>query len=282
MFFDTTEEKSHKPRLVILDMSFALKTSIAVHPDFYHEGVYTGGFYGFMKQVCSCMTTLKADSLIICKDTPPYERKKRFPDYKGNRVRSTDAETALKYEQTNKQIEEFLTYSNIPVWSVQGAEADDLIARVVMEKHKDFDKVIAKSSDGDLKQLFVYPNFYMHKKKDLYGLKEFKQEYPDLEPADMVKMDALIGTHNNVDGIPKVGPKTALKILSDPKKYKDLLKENAALLERNEDLIQIPDPRIEYPEVPAIPRVAFKSRKIIKQFDNLGIKYEPMYIKAFG
>lgn len=280
MFFE--DHNKSKPRLVILDMSFALKTSIAVHPDFTHEGVYTGGFFGFVKQVCSCMTTLKADSLIICKDTPPYERKKRFPDYKANRVRSTDEEMNLKYKHTNEQIEEFLSCTNIPVWGVPGAEADDLIAKIVAEKHKDYDKVIAKSSDGDLKQLFAYENFYMQKQKVLYGRSNFEQDYPGLSPEDMIKLDALTGTHNNVNGISKVGPKTALKIILDPKKYATLLEENSDLIDRNMDLIQIPDARVDYEPVPEIPLVSFKSRKIIKIFDKLGIKYEPMYIKAFG
>lgn len=280
MFFE--DQNKPKPRLVVLDMSFALKTSIAVHPDFTHEGLYTGGFFGFVKQLCSCVITLKADSIIICKDTPPYARKKRYPEYKINRIKEKDPEILRKYKESKEQIQELLSYTNIPVWEVKGAEADDLIAQVVINKHNDYDKVVVKSSDGDLKQLFTFPNFYMQKKTGSYGRKDFEKEYPGLEPADMVMLDALIGTHNNVTGIPKVGIKTAMKIITDPKKYKDLLDENDVLIKRNMNLIEIPDHTIEYPEVPEIPLVSFQSRKIVKLFDRLGVKYEPMYIKAFG
>jgi 5'-3' exonuclease len=274
-----------KGTLVVLDLSYATKIAVAVHPDFTFQGTYTGGFYGFLKQVVSSVLTLEAETIVICKDTPPYARKKRYPEYKGDRKKDYDEEIIKKYNDTKALIEEFLFYTNIPVWSVEGAEADDLIAVLTAYYHTKFEKIVTKSTDGDLKQLLVYDNFYFHKERDkikkLYGQEDFKEEYPNIDPSEWVKVESLVGTHNNVTGIDRVGIKTAIKILRDPQKFRDTMKEHKALYERNLGLITIPDPNIDYPEIPELFPTTFQERKIIKLMNRCGIEYQPMFIKAF-
>lgn len=115
-------------------------------------------------------------------------------------------------------------------------ECDDVIATYVMKHAKSGDSCFVVSSDSDFIQLHNVCDFTLYnpvKKKEI--------EKPDY---DYVTWKALRGdATDNIPGIPGVGDKTALKLVKNPEKLKEFLKDNTkrAIFDRNVNLIRLVD-----------------------------------------
>ncbi len=101
-----------------------------------------------------------------------------------------------------------------PVLTVPGVEADDVIGTLACMASSQGIEVIISSGDKDLSQLvdqhITVIDTMNNKRRDLAGVEaEF-----GVPPALMVDYQALVGdTVDNVPGVPKCGPKTAVKWL---------------------------------------------------------------------
>lgn len=104
--------------------------------------------------------------MVICCDDRRYWRKEAFPHYKVNRKKSRDSsgfDWSSIFEALNQikqEVAEFLPY---PVIEVSGAEADDVIASLVLWEHtKTFPEsptpIMILSGDHDFQQLQRYPD----------------------------------------------------------------------------------------------------------------------------
>ncbi|BBD09754.1 DNA polymerase I [Desulfovibrio ferrophilus] len=105
-----------------------------------------------------------------------------------------------------------------------GNEADDCIASLAA-RFKNERPVVIVGADKDLKQCLderVYLWDPGSKADKLTGLAEFREE-TGMEPDQWPDFQALIGdSADNIPGIPKVGPKTAQKIMADSPTLEDL------------------------------------------------------------
>jgi 5'-3' exonuclease len=115
-------------------------------------------------------------------------------------------------------------------------ECDDVIATYVIKHFKKGDECFVISSDSDFIQLHNICNFTLYnpvKKKEIP-----KPDY------DYVAWKALRGDPtDNIPGIPRVGDKTALKLVNDEKLLREFLnKQNhQKIFEKNVDLIRLVD-----------------------------------------
>jgi DNA polymerase-1 len=259
--------------LLLIDFNNVMFQSIAVHQHFTHEEYFTGGIYGFVIQMAKLCSQYEPKHIIVCDDRPPYERKKRFPEYKANRARNEDPDFGFKISDSRKHIEEFCSLLNIPVWGIKGLECDDLTAHACIQLHDKFDRIIIKSNDDDAKQMLIYDNVFFFKQKELYGQAEFLSEFPGCTPEMWLLVKALTGTHNAVPGIKGVGDKTAIKILNDSAKLDKYQKEHADMIARNLQLIELPCPFLPVTEEIPLTEQTYKHREMIKFMDKLGIDY---------
>jgi 5'-3' exonuclease len=146
---------------------------------------------------------------------------KLYPEYKQNdRDRSEDF-----YEQCGA-FESLVRCLGIPVFNVNGVEADDLIAVSSFDCAKRYNVVYIVSSDHDFFQL-------LRKKikvfDDLHNrtitTSNFKDFYPGLKPIDLIGVKAIAGdASDNIKGIPNVGKGTALQVLEKIGGVKGLIK----------------------------------------------------------
>ena len=132
----------------------------------------------------------KPDYLVITRDAPVKTiRHETFPEYKANRKKMDDD---FKHQiPVTKQIVEEL---GIPFMTVDGYEADDIIASLV-RKYKDENDIIIDiySSDKDLKQLLERNVFEVDPIKGTRtDTKLFMQEFL-FEPQYILDYLALIG-----------------------------------------------------------------------------------------
>jgi DNA polymerase-1 len=259
--------------LLLVDFNNVMFQSIAVHQHFTHEDYFTGGIYGWAVQIAKLTSQYDPEYIVVCDDAPPYERKKRFPEYKGNRVKNEDPDFWFKMQDSRRHITEFCELLNIPIWSIPGLECDDLTAHACIELHDKFDRIIIKSNDDDAKQMLIYDNVFFFKQKALYGQKEFLEEFPGCTPEMWLLVKALTGTHNAVPGIKGVGDKTAIKILNDPVKLEKYQKDFEQMIERNLQLIELPCPFLPVTEDVPLVKQKYNHREMVKFMNKLGIDY---------
>ena len=109
----------------------------------------------------------------------------------------------------------------MPVVEIPDVEADDVIATLAVMGAKKGIPMIISSLDKDLMQLVEDPlvkmvNTMNNKVYDVAGVQEKFGVHPD----QIIDYLALVGdTSDNIPGVPKVGPKTAVKWLNE---FKDL------------------------------------------------------------
>jgi DNA polymerase-1 len=275
--------------LLIVDFANTVIRSLAVHQELTSpHGEPTGGLFGFIGQIANKLTTFRPHHVLVCKDAPPYLRKQHYPDYKANRKKSGDSEKSdLFFAAMNvsfRQVNEALQFLDIPTWSIEGLEADDLIASFVINSTEEYDKICILSNDDDLFQLLEFDNVVLIKKNEEFGKAQFKELYPTIEPKDWVEVTALAGTHNGVAGIPRVGIKTAIKILNDEKKLAKVFDEHFNLIKRNVSLIELPYCRYldSWYTLPTLTTPRINETQLIRLLDNYGIRYHTYFMEAFS
>ncbi len=145
----------------------------------------------------------------------PTFRHEEFPEYKANRDEPPE-ELEFNIPYVIKIVEAF----NIPLFGVQGYEADDLIGTLAWKAPEDFD-VYMMTPDKDYSQLvkdhvFLYKPAFMGKGVDILGPKEVLEKWQIKRIDQVVDMLGLQGDSvDNIPGIPGVGEKTAQKLLAE-------------------------------------------------------------------
>lgn len=267
--------------LGLVDFSNTLYKSIHVHKHLSHNGVFTGGLYGVVGQLATVVSATKARHVLVCCDRKPYFRKDKFPEYKAGR--KSDPEIAKMASVATKQVEGFLEAAGISMWAVKGYEADDLIYTAAYKYRNRFDRVVVRSSDSDLFQMFEIGGrasieFSRQPGKDYYSKKSFIEEF-DAEGLDWAWVTALAGSHNAVPGISGVGIKTAVKILKQGKLV-DYFKKYP-FIRLNYEVCKLPydDAILLAPTPSVVPKLRY--RTAIKYLQGFGIKLTGAMSSAF-
>ena len=135
--------------------------------------------------------------VIIACDNRRYWRREIFPHYKASRKKNRAAsghDWNSIFECLHKIKEELKEYSPYKVIDVDGAEADDIIASLVM-KYSPHQKIMILSSDKDFAQLQKFPSV------DQYSpiLKRYIKE-----PLPHVQLKQMIIRGDKGDGVPNI------------------------------------------------------------------------------
>lgn len=226
-----------------VDLSYQCYRATAAHQGLTSGRHFTGGLYGFFVSVAKAIRETQATDLIICQDMKPYVRSREYPEYKAGRSSKSDPELKSMHLHSMVLIREVLGDLGFPIWGLQGFESDDLIGHLVATRRSRFHRIYAMSNDSDLFQLLKFPNFSIYV-KDIHTVwtsDRLKREL-DLTPDQFMLATALQGTHNAVEGIPKVGEITSRKAARDPGLLRSLRDAHGPLIDRNLRLIKLPHP----------------------------------------
>jgi len=228
-----------KKTLVLLDVHAIVHRAYHALPDFAtSSGEPTGALYGLSTMLLKIISDLKPDYIIACYDLPkPTYRHEAYKDYKAGRAKADDELVS----QLKKSYEIFKAL-NIPVYSKEGFEADDMIGTITEKgkKIKNLDIVIA-SGDMDTLQLVsgdkvrVYTLKKGIKDTIIYNEEAVKERFgfgPELLP----DYKGLRGDpSDNIIGIKGIGEKTATDLIinfgSIEDIYKAIKKDKNKLLE---------------------------------------------------
>ena len=135
-----------------------------------------------------------------------------YADYKANRPPMPE-----DLREQLSPLKEICNAMGMPVIEIPKVEADDVIATLAVMGSKQGMHIVISSLDKDLMQLVEDPlvkmmNTMNNKIYDVAGV----EEKFGVHPNQIVDYLAIVGdTSDNIPGVPKVGPKTAVKWLSE-------------------------------------------------------------------
>lgn len=155
--------------------------------------------------------SLDPEEILVAWDAGYTFRKSVLPEYKSNRPISTS-----EIPGYSSEFAELLNHSGIYQRFVAGWEADDLIGRASRAKVDEGVTTYILSGDKDLMQL-VTDSVHIIRLPDLNPLTPYDVEVKmGVKPEHLRYYLALVGdSSDNVKGVPGVGPKKAVKMLSE-------------------------------------------------------------------
>lgn len=266
-----------KPTLLAIDVSYQTYRAAAAHPMLSHEGAFTGGLYGFLTTLAKQIRETQATRVVACFDVKPYRRSLIYPQYKLLRKKNADEELLLAFQESLPMVTEVLSLIGVPLMKYEGFESDDCIGALVVHHRSRYATIYAASNDSDLYQLLRCPTFKVIR-KDINDV--MTGEKLGVTPEEHMMASALTGTHNDIEGIPNVGPVTALKALRDPALMRKLRERWDEVIERNLKLIKLPHP--EFPRIaPPAPSAGFYSRDLYKFCARYDIQVTKAMLDAF-
>lgn len=206
-------------RLLICDTNALFHRSRAALCRAMGEMVTSYGFpvtgtYGTLNALFSVIEKYEIDSVIPVYDSGGNWRKKESETYKANRQPSDIAHRA----DMNLLIQDVLPALGFTPIGSQGYEADDVIATIARNSPA-YGEIYILTCDKDLLQL-VNPRvkvilFSSSKKIELVDEEGVVRIF-GVQPSEVKYFKALAGdSSDNVSGIAGVGPKTAVKIITE-------------------------------------------------------------------
>lgn len=201
-----------KPFILIDCSSYLYRAFYALPPLTNSKGQQTGAIYGVINMVRRLLKDYQPDHIAIVFDAPG----KTFRDELFEQYKATRQETPPEIFSQFPYLKKILEFMGLPVLQIEGVEADDVIATLaLMAKNQGFpvlistgDKDIAQIVDDQITLINTMTNTILNRQGVINKF--------GLPPERIVDYLALIGDSvDNIPGIPKVGPKTAVKWLQD-------------------------------------------------------------------
>jgi DNA polymerase-1 len=280
-------EDSAPARLLLLDgHSLAYRAFFALPVENFSTstGQPTNAVFGFTSMLINLLRDEAPTHLAVAFDVSRQTfRAEAYPDYKANR-----SATPEPFKGQVSLIQEVLAALRIPVLSVDGFEADDVIATLTKQATRYGMRVLICTGDRDALQLVNDAVTVLYPRKGVSELTRFTPEEVQLKygltPAQYPDFAALRGDpSDNLPGIPGVGEKTAAKWIREygsldalvdrvgevKGKVGDGLRENLGSVLRNSQLTKlISDVPLDL-GVSELGRLAWDRDEVHQLFDNL-------------
>ena len=225
-----------------------------------NDEMRVGVIFGFLNQVLTIAEKFNTNKFIFSWDSRKNRRRILFPEYKIGRRKANDERTPeeiaelnmmfMQFDQLRTEILPFLGFSNII--RKTGFESDDVIANFIRQQNEEEMSIHVISSDEDLWQL-IQRNVlqYAPKSGKTMVRSKFIKEW-GIEPEQWGLVKAIAGCPSDeVPGIEKVGPKTAVKYLlgqlKETTKTFKAIEAGKDIIERNKPLVILPFEEFEVP-----------------------------------
>lgn len=213
------------------------------------EGLITNAVYGFLNIFLKFFDEEKPDKIVVAFDLKePTFRHEMYKEYKGNRKSMPD-----DLRPQIPLLKEVLEKMNIPICSIAGYEADDILGTLAKKAENQGLEAVIISGDRDLLQIAsekitiripktkagqtVVESYKAKDVIDLYGV----------TPIEYIDVKALMGdASDNIPGVPSIGEKTALKIIQEYKNIETAIEnaENIKPKKASENIVEFSEQAI--------------------------------------
>lgn len=210
------------------------------NPRVTSKGLNTSAVFGFLLALREVLQKQKPTHIGVVFDThEPTFRHKIFTEYKANRdATPEDIRNAVPY------IRRLVEAYRIPILECPGYEADDVIGTLAKKASAKGFETYMMTPDKDFAQL-VSENIYMFKpsrsgnESVRWGVDEIRQEFSVSDPVQVIDILALMGdTADNIPGAPGVGPKTAMKLISEYGSVEEVFRNSGNLKGKLKETIE--------------------------------------------
>lgn len=210
-----------KKKLVIIDGSSLLyRAFFALPPTMTSpDGTPTNAIYGFLRMLLGLYRDLDPEYMAVTFDKDRHTfRTDIFADYKATR-KPAPPELIPQFDL----ILDVLSVLGVAVYSIPGYEGDDILGTLSARYEKELPVDIV-TGDRDALQLSSSRTTVLLTQKGITHMAvmtpEAIYEKYHITPSQVIDMKALMGdTADNIPGVPGIGEKTALGLLTE---YRDL------------------------------------------------------------
>jgi DNA polymerase-1 len=198
--------------LYLVDLSsYVFRAYHAIAPLSNTKGEPTHATYGTVAMLQKLVGERRPSYLAVAMDSK--KRTFRHELYSGYKATRTERppDLTVQMERSREIVEAY----RIPIFQIDGVEADDLIATAVRLATKAGLFVVIVGADKDLMQLLGERVVMWDTMRDkTYGPPEVVEKF-GVGPPKLRDLLALVGdTSDNIPGVPSVGPKTAADLLT--------------------------------------------------------------------
>ena len=236
-------QENQNKRLFLLDayaLIFRAYYAFIRNPRITSKGLNTSAVFGFLLALEEVLQKQKPSHIAVVFDTSaPTFRHEMFSDYKANRDETPeDIRKAIPY--IKRLIEAF----RIPVIACPGFEADDIIGTLARKASEHGFTTYMMTPDKDFAQLVTDKVFMFKPSKSgseaaVWGIDEIRKEFSVKDPEQVIDILALMGdSADNIPGAPGVGPKTAIKLISEYGSIEELFRNTADLKGKLREIIE--------------------------------------------
>lgn len=221
------------------------------NPRINSKGMNTSAVFGFLLTLEELLQKQKPTHIAVAFDPPtPTFRHEMFEAYKANRdATPEDIKLSVPY------IKSILEAYRIPVLEVPGYEADDVIGTMAWKASDRGILTYMMTPDKDFAQL-VRDNVYMYKPSRggadpaIWGPEEVCREFMIKDPLQVIDVLALMGdSSDNIPGAPGIGPKTAMKLVSEYGSVEALLVNLNDLKGRQKEILENNGDQVRFSKV---------------------------------
>ena len=228
---ENTDSKIDK-RLYLIDayaMIFRGYYALIRSPRLTSTGMDTSAIFGFTNSLIELIRREKPSHLAVVFDVGEATvRTEDFAEYKANRSETPEAiQLAIPF------IHRILKAMHVPILSVQGYEADDVIGTIACKAEKEGYDVFMVTPDKDFAQLVtekikIYKPSMKGSEIEILGVEEVKAKFEVDDPKQVIDFLAMMGDSvDNIPGLQGVGEKTAKKFLKEYGSIENLLANTA-------------------------------------------------------
>jgi DNA polymerase-1 len=197
------------PFILVDGSSYLFRAFHAIPALANSEGEPTGAIYGVVSMLKKLLSDYKPTHVAVVFDAKAKTfRHELYPQYKANRP-PMDEELAVQIAPLHR----IVTAMGLPLIMMSGVEADDVIG--TLAKQCTTMPVLISTGDKDMMQLVNKNIFLINTMTNTFTDEEGVFSKFGVRPDQVIDYLTLVGDlADNVPGVPKVGPKTAVKLLS--------------------------------------------------------------------
>ncbi len=203
------------PKLVLIDgHSLAFRAFHALPPDMSAPtGELTNAVYGFTSMLLNVLREHQPEYVAVAFDVGRTFRHDMYEAYKGHRERTPD-----ELHTQVERIKEVVTALNIPIFTKDGFEADDVLATLARQAEAKGVDTLIVTGDRDILQVVTDHIHVLTSGRSfsdiiLYTPESVRTKY-GLAPDQLVDYKALLGDKSdNIPGVKGIGEKGATDLL---------------------------------------------------------------------
>ncbi len=204
-------KSSTKPLILVDGSSYLFRAFHAIQNLSNSKGQPTNAIYGVINMVRKLISEYQPESMVVIFDAKGKTfRNDMYADYKANRPPMPD-----ELRSQIEPIHNIIRAMGIPLLVIEGVEADDVIGTLCAQASELKMETLVSTGDKDMAQLVNEHVTLINTMTDTLMTPETVVEKFGVTPEQIIDYLALMGDSvDNIPGVPKCGPKTAVKWLT--------------------------------------------------------------------